>query len=122
MNYKLKIKKTKGGFDTIFIQDKGMSTFFDLDAFKSIERLELIVKLINKKSKEKLYEEYMSAIESFIRLVDDKVYFGQYIDDNLAQLDVFSGFAGGEKIFGVLSTDEFLPILLELIEYLKKAK
>lgn len=114
--------KIKKRLDKIFIEDKNIFFNSYLIPFNKVERLESISKLINKKSSEKLYEEYESAIESFIRVVNDKVYFGQYVDDNLAKLEEFSGFAGYEKVFGVLSTDDFLPILQEWIEYLKKTK
>ncbi|PKV49307.1 hypothetical protein ATE84_1328 [Aquimarina sp. MAR_2010_214] len=124
MSYKIEIKKINDWRDSIIVSNQNFSFISKLDSFHNLDDLKSMIDIIisyqNDEKNEAEITEYISNIDSFIRISKNKVCFGQYIDENLAELEEFKKFLDeGEKIFGIIPTKDFLYIVREWFEYLK---
>jgi hypothetical protein len=68
-------------------------------------------------------KEWMEPSENFIRIDAEKVQFGHYVDENLAELEEFKDhLPEGEKIFGEVVTKDFIEIAEAWLIFLETGK
>ena len=123
-DYELSFELKKGWYPFITSSNPQFSFINKLCHFSQLPELENLIKEAeNRKNKsEDLYEK-MTPTESFVRITNDAVSFGQYIDENIADLDEFKDYyEEGEKIYGSISPEDFIEIAKQWREFLIKVE
>ncbi|OWP84393.1 hypothetical protein BWK59_05550 [Flavobacterium davisii] len=94
---------------------------FYLKFYRELGILEEMLKVI--KLNDNSHYEFLSSIQSFIRIWRDKVEFGQYDDNFFHEIEQFKDYVDeGEIIFGSIPTQDFLEIVKEWRDFLIKCE
>lgn len=120
--YNLSFFLSHNGIPDITTTNEKNNFICSLSIFRNINQIEhvIIPKLKNANPTEEV--EWMSPIESFIRLNNGVVIFGQYVDENLATLNQFKDYLDeGEKIMGTIPSEDFLEIIKNWVVFLKRS-